>query len=159
MALADAILEIAEEMEESAETEEIGKELGWKSSLRLYARNLRRIVKAAEGQPQPIQQSAPTNEQILSAMGCDPQGPAKAAAKANRKSEKEEQGGSQSIEVVGGPMGGSDDCPQFVDVQGTPPVGGKTALGNAVYVLRVKDGRRQLAYSQEDTDKVFGVKK
>ena len=155
MALADAILEIAEEME--TYTDSMSQDAI--HCLQMFAKQLRRSVKAAEGQPQPIQQSAPTNEQILSAMGCDPQGPAKAAAKANRKADNEEQGGSQSIEVVGGPMGGTDDCPQFIDVQGTPPVGGKTALGNAVYVLRVKDGRRQLAYSLEDTEKVFGGKK
>lgn len=135
MALADAILEIAAAMAEEAkdvgEPERHSAEAHLVGTLRNYARQLRTAVKAAEGSALP----APAGGRMILTPGQDEarvMAEARLEAQENkRKAAKQEGMLPKMYQVEGGPCGG-----ETAAMDQSMPVGARTRLGGATYVLR-----------------------
>lgn len=134
MALADAVILVAEQMEEEAkDLEGAGDAAGTsyaRMTLKGFARQLRTAVKSAEGQQQaqPRQMSAGEYEAKLMEAA------RQEAREAKRHARMAEEVTSNSVLCVGGPM---DET--YVPMESGMPVGARTRVGGAVYRLK-EDG-------------------
>ncbi len=140
MALSDAILEIAEQLEG------VGKEAQTPNNFVFFsfANQLRTAVKASEGNQLPAQQArqVPLDPAYQNFMMIE-----KAKAELREKRAKEllrEDGMNSGMAVT---IGGKSEA-TYVPIDPRMPVGAKTAIGLEVYVLE-QDGK--LHYSEVDT--------
>lgn len=136
MSLADAVLDIAQEMEKAADEGE--QMLDLHAALCTYASQLRLVVKAAGGPPTLTVPPGFT-------MGAD--GKVHLANRDLRKPEPKDDSkgiGKGMVEIADGPM--SDDVSTLMEIDPSMPVGAKMFIGSYVYQLG-GDGKLHYASS------------
>ena len=147
MSLREAMSEVADQMDEFAadlKKVESGSSVV-SNAVAGFVRQIRSALKAAGPEPAPASRIAdPMGEAIRQRelMRLE-------AAKAELANQvRLAADGYNSAEVVGGPMAGTDACPNILPIEPKTPVGAFLPLGNAVYELRED---RKLHYHEGQT--------
>ncbi len=158
MSLRDVIGEIADDMEKWADGDDIPQTIT--NEIRSYAKQLRRALKASEGEVQQQTQSSPflvpqvqhdhfiakAREEFRKQKG-EGQGGIHPAM--DRKAEFEEAQDGIMVQTSNGPVDGD-----WVSVDPQMPVGAKRVLAGGVYVLKQEGKQTFLEYSEEETLKL-----
>lgn len=161
MSLRDAVAEIADDLDKDAKQYAMRGDGILVSLLSSYAKQLRRALKASEGEQQVTQQIITPQVQHDHMINKfreefrkqkSEKGESVPVMREERdKAELEEVHDGIQVHVSGGP---DDDC--WVQIDPRMPIGAKTMLAGGVYVLnRMKDGGHlYLEFSPEETAKI-----
>lgn len=158
MSLRDAVSEIAEDMEREVEP-------CTTVTLHSYAKQLRRALKASEGeQPAVIRPTPPVTPEMQHFLAIEAERAKIRSARGesvlgghpprddNWKATAEEKADGVHVEIAGGQLDGS-----FVAVPPEMPPGAKMPLFGEIYVLSPSpDGPPKLIYSDDETRKYKG---
>lgn len=149
MALIEAILEIVQDMENDSKDDSM-KSNFCGQLLSSYAKQIRRVVKAAENEQQRFVPEKPTWEQ-------DARNEFRKKNKEIReKVEMEDSFSGQQVEIADGPLGSTDSIPNLWSVPSGGKPGCKAVIDNSFVYRLGEDGK--LYFLEEDTKLLSGEK-
>lgn len=149
MALQDALLQIADDMEKDA-NDPSAQGTFTKQYLQSYAKLIRTALKASEGS---VQQNQVPIEKINWEREAHQEFRKKNTERTTMVDREDGFLGNQ-MEIADGPLGGSDGLPTFGEVPPGGSIGCKTVIGGCVYEI----GADKRLYYVEDETKQLKVK-